>query len=131
MYKGRLPALPAILILAALTAGCGVESMLDDARKGRLSALATAQATTEAWARGQVSPKFARLAFSAARTRVEKERARLARQDEVAADDRVRSMLAELERVSARLAQLATAAEHSDVSTAAALARDTPPPPEP
>jgi hypothetical protein len=125
MYKGRLAALKASLILAALSAGCtGADRMLEDARKGRSSAEATARATVDAWARGQVSPRFAHLAFSAARTRVEKDRARLARKDAVAADDRVRSMVADLEQVSARLAELATAAERGDVATAEALARE-------
>jgi hypothetical protein len=118
-----------LLLLVGLAPACGGrERVLGNARKGRDSAVGTARMTVEAWARGDVPERFARLAFEAARTRVEKDRQRLSKRPSDAADEEVASQVAELEGLSLRLARLADAADRGDVARAQELVRDLPEP---
>src|SRR6187401_489497 len=106
----RRAAATSIIIVLAL-AGCGtVERDLEQADKGRSSAIATARFTAEAWSRGEIRPRFARLAFEAARQRVEKDRVALAARAPKTDDRRVAAAVRALESLSASLAALADAA---------------------
>src|SRR6187397_2697371 len=97
----------ALLAAAGLAACAGVESDLRHAEQGGKSAAATAAFVAEAWGRGEVEPRFARLAFEAARQRVEKDRLALAARAPESADQRVPAAIGKLEAMSAALAALA------------------------
>jgi hypothetical protein len=126
MYKRWPGTLPLMLALAGMGCG-GVDHALQEAGKGRDSARATASLTTEAWASGDVSPRFASLVFAAVRARVEKDRRGLATRESDASEERVQPVIGELEDLSARLARLAGAAEQGDLAGAQSLVRDLPP----
>jgi hypothetical protein len=107
------------VVIALFTLSCGSkERALHAAQQGRASALATAQMTTDAWARGDLRPGFARLAFEAARQQVEQQRHSLAVKPQDVADPAVAGAIADLEHLSRQLAQLSEAARRSDVAAA-------------
>jgi hypothetical protein len=116
----RLAAATALILVLAV-AGCGtVERDLQQADKGRSSAIATARLTADAWSRGEIRPRFAGLAFDAARQRVEKDRQTLAARAPKTDDRRVAAAIRSLESISASLAALAEAARRDDRGAAAA-----------
>jgi hypothetical protein len=128
MYKRSLSLLALATCVAA--GGCGgLDRALRDAAKGERSAVATARLTADAWSRGQVSARFAHLAFVAARARLEKDRQRLAQDEADASREETRAMLVRLQELSARLAQVADAASRDDLAGAQALVREIQGPP--
>src|SRR5215212_9311148 len=114
----RVTAAPMVLALAALACG-SVQRDLQQADKGRSSAIATAQFTATAWNGGAIRARFARLAFEAARQRVEKDRQALATRAPKTSDERVAAEMRALESLSASLAALADAARRDDKGAAA------------
>ena len=118
------------VVVGLLAFGCagGPAHAIHEARQSQASATATARLTLDAWAQGEVTSRFAGLAFEAARTSVERERTRLATRATEAGTPATAAALADLETLSAGLARLATAAADGALATARALAVDLPEP---